>query len=298
MSKRRKRSNLNRHNEIASLLMILPAFALLTIFCIVPLIMAFVRSFQDSTTGEFVNFNNYQYVLTNVTFQKSFTNVLIIGACLIVLQLVLSFLYAMLLRKTPDKISYIIRVLIYIPNLIAPVLVSIVFNLLINSSGGLFASISFSLGKDAINFTIDGIWPYVLIIGASIWGGFGYSTLIMYAGLLSIPKVYYEAAAIDGANSFQCMTKITLPSLRNALLLSLVGQITGALQMLDVPMFMTGGGPVDKTMTPALYLFNLFKGNAYKNTAIAGSIIVMIIIVGLNVLAFNFIKSRGAEEAV
>lgn len=290
-----KPSKIRRKNVISYLLMIAPAFVILTIFAMVPLVMAVVRSFQDYLTQE-PTLANYDYIFSSAIFKNSFKNVLIIGGSLIILQFGLGFLYAFLLTKLSKKVAYIIRLLIYIPNLISPVLVSIVFNLLLNSGGGLFASLAYSLGRDPIHFTIDGIWPYVIIIGAALWGGFGYTTLVMYAGLLSIPKTYYEAADIDGVNGFQKMFKITIPCMRNAIILSLVGQITGALQMLDIPLFMTGGGPMDQTMTPALYLFTLFKSKNAVNYAIAGSIIVLIVIVALNVVAFNLVKSKRSED--
>ena len=277
-------------------LMIVPALLGMLIFVVIPLVLAVVRSFQDSLTNEFT-WGNYVYVLTSDAFIKSFRNVLIIAGALIVLQTVSSFFFAILLTKIPKRLNYIVRLLIYIPNLIAPVLVSIIFSSLINPGGSLFATWMYEAGMLPINFTIDGAWPWVIIIFAALWGGFGPTVLMMYAGIISIPKSYYEAASIDGAPKAAQLFRITIPAMRNVFILSLVGQITSGLQMLEIVMFMTGGGPLEETLTPALYLFNLFSSPNCTNYAIAGSILVMIIIVGLNCITFSVIKTRGSEDS-
>ena len=96
---------------------------------------------------------------------------------------------------------------------------SVIFNLLINYGGGLFTSLLIDAGKDPIAFAVEDKWPYIIIIAITIWMTFGYQTLIMYAGLLQIPKSLYEAASIDGASGWQIFWKITFPHLRPTILL-------------------------------------------------------------------------------
>lgn len=292
----KKRKSRIKSKTITPLLMILPAFIGMFIFVIIPLALAVVRALQNPLTNEFT-WGNFEYILTSETFIKSFRNVLIIAGALIVLQTISSFFFAILLTKVPRKLNYAIRLLIYIPNLIAPVLVSIIFSSLINPGGSLFATWFYEAGLPPINFTTDGPWPWIIIILAALWGGFGPTVLMMYAGIISIPKTYYEAANIDGAPKVATLFRITLPAMRNVFVLSLVGQITSGLQMLEIVMFMTGGGPLEETITPALYLFNLFSSPNCANYAIAGSLLVMVIIVGLNSITFSIIKTRGSEDS-
>ena len=85
--------------------------------------------------------------------------------------------------------------------------------------------------------------------------------------------------------------------MKNIFILSLINLITGSLQMLDIPYMITGGGPLDMTMTPSLYLFNSFRDvNRPQNVTIAGSILIMIVIVTINIIAFKCIHSEKMED--
>ena len=93
------------------------------------------------------------------------------------------------------------------------------------------------------------------------------------------------------------MIYVTIPYMKNIFILSLINLITGSLQMLDIPYMITGGGPLDMTMTPSLYLFNSFRDvNRPQNVTIAGSILIMIVIVTINIIAFKCIHSEKMED--
>ena len=84
--------------------------------------------------------------------------------------------------------------------------------------------------------------------------------------------------------------------MRNTFILIAVNTITGTLQMLEIPMLVTGGGPLNMTMTPALYLFNTFRDVGRPlNVTIAGALLVMVVIVIINVIAFRLIKTDRME---
>lgn len=277
-------------------IMIIPAFAILFTFGTVPLIMAVIRSFQDYSTGLFVGFQNFRLILSDTVFTKSFGNVFLIGGCCVVLMIVLSFLFASLIIKLPDRVGGAVKILIYVPCVLSGVVTAIIYTFLMNYGGGLFTSILLSLGLEPISFAKEGIWPYVSIIVPTLWGGIGLNTLIMIAAILQIPKSYYEAARLDGANRFHLMWHITLPGIRNYLVLMLVNLVTGYMQMLDLPYLITAGGPDNKTMVPALYLFMSFRDSARTpNITIAGALLIMILLVAVNAVVFVLIRSKKSE---
>ncbi len=292
-----KVNNYQRKKERPGYYFILLSIVWVTIFVYVPLIMAVVRVFQDYNTGEFIGFENFDYVLKTPTFINSFKNVIVLSLIITILMTIFSFGFASLINKvTNEKVAGITKALIYIPNLMSGVIIAIIFNLLINEGIGLFAAIRVANDKWPIKFTTDGIWPYISIIVPTLWVGIGYNTLIMLAGLLNVPKEYYEAAKLDGANSWHLFVNITLPNMKNYFILVISAQITGNLQMLEIPMWITGGGPLEKTMTPTLYLFNTFRDSGRSpNIAIAGALIIMIIIVTMNIISFRLIHSKKAE---
>ena len=115
--------------------------------------------------------------------------------------------------------------------------------------------------------------------------------------MLNIPKDYYEAATLDGAGWWRKLIKITLPGMTNYFLLKIVGLLTGALTMFDIPFLMTGGGPLESTLTPVLYLFNNYR-NVLQTSSItlAGAILVMLIVGALNAGVFFGVQSKVSDD--
>lgn len=277
-------------------LMIAPAFIILFIFNTIPLFMAVFRAFQNYNNKEFVGLQNFRLIFADPIFIKSFSNVVWIGLVCLVLTMFSSFYFARLILRLPGKAGNTVKILIYVPCLLSGVVISIIYTFLMNYGGGLFTSILLSLGLRPIAFQKEGLWPYVCIFVPTVWAGLGYNTLVMLAGLLNIPQTLYEAASIDGANSLQKTLHVTLPGLRNFLVLQVVNLVTGYMQMLEVPYLITGGGPDNKTITPSLYLFTSFRDSAKTpNIVIAGALVILVLIVSLNGIVFATIRSRKSE---
>lgn len=294
----RRRSNRFRYQySKTAYVMLLPALLLLAVFSTIPLIMALFRSFSDYNTGEWTGLDNFDYVLKTPSFIGSFRNVLLFIAIIVPAMIILSFLFAHVLRNIGSRLSSAVKVILYIPCLLSGVVVAILYMFLMNYGGGLFTSIFISLGLQPISFQTDGLWPYVCIIIPTLWGGFGYNSLVMYAGLMNVPRQYYEAAQLDGAGALRRMFSVTIPCMKNYFILTLVSLITSTLQMLEIPYLITGGGPLEKTLTPALYLFNSFRdAGRPQNVTIAGALMIMVLTVVTNVIAFSLIKSGKTEE--
>lgn len=287
---------LQRGDRTTAFLMLLPAFVILTIFGVIPLLMATVQSFQDYHTHAFT-LANYDYVFKTPEFLKSFKNVIQFTAIITVLLMVLPFLFAHVIRGMAQKASRIVKVVIYLPCMISAVATSIIYAFILNYGGGLLTSIFYSLGMEPISFLTEGIWPQVVIIIITVWCNFGYYSLIMLAGLLNIPKSYFEAARLDGAGSISMMTHVTIPCMKNYFILMLINLITGNLQMMDIPYLVTGGGPLNRTLTPALYLYNSFRDTSRnQNVTIAGALLIMLMIVTINAVVFRLIHSEKSGE--
>ncbi len=280
--------------------MMLPAFALLTIFVITPFVMAVYRSFTDYSAYneniKFVWFDNYVTILSDVSFIKSLGNVVLMTVIYAVLMFVLSFLFALLLTKLTPKTANVAKVVTYLPFMLSGILLSVIFIFLF-SQNGLFNAPRMSHDADGISFATDGIWPYVIIILPLLWGGFGYNSLVMYAGLLNIPNAYYEAAEIDGANGWNKLWGITIPNMKNYFVLIIINLITGGLQMFELPLMMTSGGPLEKTLTPVLFIFWQKSNPSIPESAVvAGAILIMIPIAAINLIVFKLIRSEKSVD--
>lgn len=289
-----------KQESITGLLMIAPALILLIIFVFIPLILAVYRSFFDisTTTGyTFVGFQYYAKTITNEKFLQSIKNVLLFAVIITTLQIVLSFLFANVLVRIRGRYGVFARTIIYLPYLLSGIVVSVIFTLLTTFNGGVLNSIIESLGGNPIAWNNDAFWSPIAIIIPTIWIGFGYTTLVMYAGLINIPKDYYEAAQMDGAGFWRQTFSLSIPCMKNYFILLIVTNIVGNLQMYEVPMIMTGGQPLNKTMTPVLYIMHSrANGNISDSEITAMAILVMIIILIINSCVFYLFRDREAKR--
>jgi ABC-type sugar transport system permease subunit len=276
-------TNFDKRDMKIAYLMLFPAVIMLTIFVIVPLILAMQKSFFDWNyyiDSVFVGFYNYRVIIKTVYFQKAVVNVIKFVLVIVPLLLLLSFLFAHVLRGISSKLNTMIKTAIYIPGIISGIATSVIFIFILDYKGGLINQILMEIGVGRIGFLNKPFWAFIAVVIPTIWLGIGGNTILMYAALVNVPQEYYEAASVDGASAFKKMIYITIPQMKNIFVLLCINLTAGTLQMFDIPYMLTGGGPTNSTLTPMLYLYNnyrdLSKGMGYT---IAGAILMMIIII-------------------
>ncbi len=298
----RKASGLStrRMDHWTAYCMVLPSIAFLGIFVLAPMYMAFSRSFFDwqwYADSKFVGIANFVNVLKNQLFHKSILNIIQFVLIIVPTQLVITFLFAHVLRGMNAKIGAYAKTAVYVPTVIAGVVASVIFLFIFNYQGGILNWIVRQLGGERIPFLAQPVSAMISVSAAAVWMGFGYNSLIMYAGLQNIPQSYYEAAEVDGAGIWTKLFKITLPSMRNVFILILIGLMTGTLQMFDLPYLMTNGGPVNSTLTPMIYIYNNFKSPEYTmGYTVAAALLLMVVIGSLNSIVFTLIGSQKAQD--
>lgn len=292
-----KKLDKKKQESLTGLIMIAPAIILLLIFVFVPLGMAIYRSFFETTIEgtSFVGLKFYSRTLQNEQFIKSIFNVLKFAVVITALQIVLSFLFANVLVRIKGRFATFARTIIYLPYLLSGIVVAVIFTLLTYYNGGVLNSIIEGFGGEAIAWKSDKFWAPVSIIVPTLWIGFGYTTLVMYAGLTNIPKDFYEAADMDGAGFWKKMFYISIPCMKNYFVLLVVTNIVGNLQMYEIPMIMTDG--TDNVITPVYYIMlNRGKGNISDSQITALAILVMIIILLINSCVFYFFRDKEAKR--
>ena len=277
--------------------MIIPALVLLTIFVFVPLVMAIYRSFFNTNDlgTSFVGLEYYAKTFTNKDFMKSILYVVVYALIITTTQMIISFLFANVLVKVRGRYGIFVRTIIYLPYLLSGVIVSVIFYLLTAYNGGVINHFVMLFGGDPIGFDSNVGWASASIIIPTIWIGFGYTTLVMYAGLINIPRDYYEAAQVDGAGFWQQTFYVSIPSMRNYFILLIVTSIVANLQMYEIPLMMLGRGlAASRISTPVLYIMNQQgKGANISDSEItAMAIILMIIILIINSAVFYLFRDR------
>jgi ABC-type sugar transport system permease subunit len=282
-------------------LMIAPMVVLLGIFVIWPLLYSFYLStfeisfYQDS---KFVGLQFYQYVLESPRFWNSlwvgFKSVVFIVPA----TLILSFLIAALIKSLGARLAGAMKTTIYIPTAISAVVASVVFVLMYQARGGLINGLLKPLGIGPFAFLSDVDLALAAIAVPAVWLALGVSTLIMLAGMMDIPQAYYEAAAIDGAGFLQRTRYVTLPLLRNVILFVLVTGCIAAIQLLDLPLIMTNGGPVDSTMTPNMFILSQFRDPRPFATSfsITAALLLFAVLGTFTAVIFRVVRSDKAVD--
>lgn len=274
--------------------MIAPGFILLTIFVIIPFVIALYRSFTDyhayNNNVKFVYFEHYIRILRDGDFTSSLINVIILTLVYTVIMVLITFAFAHVVKKLSPRLAGATKILIYIPYLLSGILISVIF-LSIFSDSGIINALRRENLKESISFEMDGLWPYFVIVLPMLWAGFGYNSLVMLAGLLNIPKDYYEAAEMDGANGWQKLTHITIPNMKNYFVLIIINLVTGGLQMFEIPWMMTKGNVV----TPVSFIFHQ-SAHLPESARMAGAILIMIPIAFINIFIFKIIKSEKSMD--
>lgn len=282
-------------------LMIAPAFLLLCIFVIIPLFMALYYSFTSwsfyrETT--FVGLNNFRLMLKDPLFLKSVKNAIKFMLIILPVQIIVTFLFANVLRGFKTKTANTIKTAIYVPTVISGVVASVIFMFLLDYRAGIINELLINIGVGRIAFTKRPLSATIMVILPTIWMAFGPTVIMMLAGLLNVPNEYYEAAQVDGAGKVAQMFYITIPAMRNIFVLQAIGIVTGSLQMFDIPFMMTGGGPVDSTLTPMMFLYNNFRAvDKNMSYTLAGALLMMIVIGAVSSVVFTIIKSEKSMDA-
>lgn len=295
------KGSLRGHDSATAYLMILPAVVLLLIFVLFPLFLALEKSvttWNFYKASKFVGLFNYQVILSNELFQAAVLNAFKFVAIILPTEIIVSFLFANVLLHVARGPGAFTKMSIYVPSVISGIVTSVIFIFLLDYRAGFVQQVLMLFGVPRVAFLTDNVLATVCISFASIWLGLGYNTLVMYAGLLDVPQEYYEAASVDGANWFTKMFRITIPCMKNIFALLIIGLVTGTLQMFDLPFLMTGGGPVNSTLTPILYLYNNFIDMSQTmGYSIAGAVLMMILIAFVNSFVFKIIKSEKSLDS-
>ncbi len=292
---RKAKSSKARSSGLMPYLMLLPALVMLGIFVIWPAVYAGFLSFHDWSFYKdpvFVGFRNYTNVLRDPLFWAAVRRGFIFVAMTVPVMLVLAFLFSSLVVSVSRRFASVLKVSIYIPTIISSVIASIIFVLIYDYSGGLLNALLSFFGVDPVAWIGDPRWALFAVAVPAIWLGMGLTSLIMVAGMVDIPQEFYEAASMEGANWWQKTFYITLPQMKNILLYLLITGFVSAIQQYELPLVMTGGGPLDSTTTPNLFIFNHFRNDMNVGYSIAAALLLFVVLGSISALVFKFVNSE------
>ena len=239
-------------------LMSMPYVIYFLIFLAFPLVFSFVLIFHKwniITPMEFIGVDNFVRMFQDAKFFRAILNTLIFLVIHIPLQIIIALLLAVLLNKK-IKMRGFFRALYFLPVIVSGVVVTIIWQQLYAYETGLINLVLNKLGLSGLPWlnSPDLAMPSIAIMAT--WKNVGLYTVLFLVGLQSIPHYLYEAADIDGAGETQKFFHITLPALNNTMVLVVILSTIGGFSLFVEPFVMTGGGPMNRTLSAMLYIYN------------------------------------------
>lgn len=285
-------NTIRRRNEaVAGYLFIMPQLIGMVMFSLLPIISAIVLTFFSWDlfgVPKFVGLANYIDQFKSEDLRKAIFNTVYYTILVVPVQLILALLLALSVNKVRGKVFY--RVVYFSPVVTNSVAVCMTWLWLYNGKFGAINGVLSCLGINGPDWLVDTrlVMPAIAIV--SIWQSVGYYMVLFLSGLQSIPRVYYEAAIVDGTSPFKQFLHITLPLLSSTSFFVLIMSLIGSFQVFEQTFIMTGGGPAKASYTLVLHIYeNAFK--YYKmGTASTSAIILFIIILIITSIQLVFQK--------
>ncbi|MFC3745103.1 carbohydrate ABC transporter permease [Paenibacillus sp. GCM10012306] len=256
----------------------------------IPILYAFNVSVRDwnllSSDQPFVGLGNFSTIFSDEIFTKSILNTFKFVVIGVPGQLIVGLAVALLLQSI-HRFRGFFRTIYFIPYVTSIVAVSWVFRWILMRNGWL-NEVLLQLGIEPQLFLQSPRQALILVTLTMIWQSIGFQMLVFMTGLEAIPRMYYEAASIDGASAWRRFVHITLPLLNPVITFSAVIAVISYLQSFGQVLSMTNGGPLNSTTTMVLYIYNLafqqFKmGRAAAATVVLFAIIFVITLLQLKV---------------
>lgn len=260
-----------------------PALALVGLFVLLPSVITLVGSFFSfgitSSAWNWVGFDNYVRAVGDPVFWIALRNNFIIIVGSIVSQVGLGAILAAILDRGIKKGSTVYRTIIFMPVVVSSVAVSLIWMMIYDPNTGALNALVKAIGltPPKLGWLGDPSLSIWMMLVTAAWANVGFQMVLILAGLQNIPKEVYEAGELDGATGLKAFWHITLPGIRNILIVGVLITTIGGLKVFDFVFVMTGGGPANATQVMGTYIylqaFNL--GNmGYAN---ALSIILLLI---------------------
>jgi len=283
---------------IGNYLYILPFMFFFIVFFAFPVFQGLYISFTEwRVAGQpiYVGLKNYIELFHDRLFYTTLKNTLIYVLEFFPLSVIIPLLLAVAINR------YIIGLDFFKFALVAPMVVSVsavglIWKWMFNTTFGLINYYLEKVGIHGPNWFMDPKFAMLAIVLTSLWWGIGWNLIIFSAGIKNIPQELYEAAQIDGANRWACFWYITLPNLTQTLLFITVTGLIGSFRVFGQVYVLTNGGPYDSTRTLVFYIYD--NGFRYFKMGYASSIswILFIIILGITLLQFKYLKGWGEQQ--
>ena len=282
---------------------IAPFFITFLIFGLYPILYTFYLSFQKwdgLAPMQSIGFKNFSRLVSDRTFYLTLWNTFRIWIANFLPQMLSALVLSAIFTFYKIRGMKFFRAVFYLPNLITAASIGLLFNLLFNGGKSVANQILTGLSVQGAPFDFFNSAPFTsgMVSYIQWWMWFGYTTVILMAGITTVDPNIYDAALVDGANKGQTYFFITLPLIRPTVIYMTITSIIGGMQLFDVPATLTNGqgNPRKAILTTVIYLYNqAFKNHNY-GYASAVSAGLFVVIAMLSCLAIMVMKRRDSTN--
>lgn len=263
-------------------LMALPTLLVLIIFSLIPFIYVISLSLTNSTLArpfnDFIWFANYKRAFTDEIFGKSVVNTLVFAFAVTTVQTFVGFVLALAFHGM--RRLGLVRTLALLPLFTPPVAVAMIWRLIYDPNSGLinYYLAQLGLSNRAIAFLGSPTLAFPAIMLADIWQWTPFCFILSLAALHSLPREPYEAAAVDGASSWQVFKRLTLPMVTPSIIVIFLFRFLIALKVFDLVFILTYGGPGSVTQVVSFYIYKVGFTTFRSGYAATLSILVLILV--------------------
>ena len=282
--RRRRRLSMHQTQNLTGWAFLLPAALQIVIMSFYPMFRALLISFMRGkpTALKYSDplIRNYQFMLKDTVLKQALVNTFTYLIIQVPIMLLLALIFASLLNNKDLKFKGLFRTCIFLPCATGLVAYSMIFRTLFTYDGMVNALLlKMGVIKEAINWLNNPTTAKAVIIIGLLWRWTGYNMVFYLSAMQSIDYSIYEASRIDGASSFQQLTRITVPLLRPIILVTAIMSTNGTLQLFDESVNLTRGGPGNATITLSHYIYNtMFLMNPNFGYAAAMSFVILVLV--------------------
>ena len=269
---------------------LLPGAILFLVLFVVPTISSFYFSLTRWTLfdSEFIGLENFVTFFREPMLLQGFTNTFIYALITSVGKVAIGLALAMFLTSGVIARGYL-RAVVFFPVLVSTIGIGITFKVLLNPYHGLVNQSLSVFGIEGPGWLTDPHLALLTVAAVDVWKGVGVSTLIFMAGLVAIPRDYYEAATVDGVGGWQAFRFITLPLIRPAMATVILLNVISGLRSFDLIWAMTGGGPGFTSDVIGSVIYKQYQAGFY-GLSTAGNVVLFVVVAAITVpmqLAFR-----------
>ncbi len=275
-----------------------PFLILFGLFMALPIVASLVLSFTDFSLGDltaplsapFIGFQNYTHLLTDEKFRGAAFNTAYFAVVGEVLTLALGLAAAVGLNRGIDRFRTVYRVGYYLPVVTSIVAIAVIWRFLLDPDFGLVNGALSNFGIHGPKWLADPVLAMPCLIAVAVWRNLGNTMVLFLAGLQGISPDLYEASGIDGAGRWQQFRQVTWPMLKPTTLFVAVITSIGFLQVFEEPFVMTQGGPLNKTLSVSMYMYEQGFNFFHLGYAASMAYVLFVVVAAVAFLQFRILR--------